>query len=73
MAFRAFEHQARKKLLILNAADSLKALKSPPGNHLEALQHNRLGQYSIRINNQWRLCFEWIDGHAENVEIVDYH
>jgi proteic killer suppression protein len=71
--FRAIERQARRKLLILNAAFSLHDLRSPPGNRLEALKGNRLGQHSIRINEQWRICFMWRSGGAENVEIVDYH
>jgi proteic killer suppression protein len=71
--FRAIERQARKKLLLLNAAGALNDLRSPPGNRLEALKRNRLGQHSIRINDQWRICFVWRDGSAENVEIVDYH
>lgn len=58
---------------MLNAAQSLYDLKTPPGNRLEALQRDRFGQYSIRINNQWRLCFKWQDENAFNVEIVDYH
>ena len=71
--FRAIERQARKKLLLLNAAGALNDLRSPPGNRLEALKRDRLGQHSIRINDQWRICFEWRGGNAENVEIVDYH
>jgi proteic killer suppression protein len=71
--FRAIERQARKKLLLLNAAGALNDLRSPPGNRLEALKRDRLGQHSIRINDQWRICFVWSDGGAENVEIVDYH
>ena len=71
--FRAIERQARKKLLLLNAAGALNDLRSPPGNRLEALKRDRQGQHSIRINDQWRICFEWRDGGAENVEIVDYH
>jgi proteic killer suppression protein len=71
--FRAIERQARKKLLLLNAAGSLNDLRSPPGNRLEALKHDRTGQHSIRINDQWRLCFVWRDGGAEDVEIMDYH
>jgi toxin HigB-1 len=71
--FRAIERQARKKLLVLNAAGALNDLRSPPGNRLEALKRDRIGQHSIRINDQWRICFEWRDGGAENVEIVDYH
>ncbi|WP_434735748.1 type II toxin-antitoxin system RelE/ParE family toxin [Accumulibacter sp.] len=57
----------------LQAAESLDFLRVPPGNRLEALGGDRAGQWSIRINGQWRLCLEWHDGHAWNVEIVDYH
>ena len=64
---------ALKKLLLLDAADSIQDLRSPPGNHLERLSGDRRGQYSIRINERWRVCFEWKTGHAENVEIADYH
>jgi proteic killer suppression protein len=64
---------ARRKLDQLQAAESLDFLRVPPGNRLEALGGDRAGQWSIRINGQWRLCFEWRDGHAWNVEIVDYH
>jgi toxin HigB-1 len=71
--FRAFEVVARRKLLLLNAAGRLDDLKVPPGNRLEALRGSRKGQYSIRINEQWRICFRWIDGNAHDVEIVDYH
>lgn len=71
--FRAIERQARRKLLLLNAAGSLIDLRSPPGNRLEALKGDRKGQHSIRINDQWRICFVWRDGGAEKVEIVDYH
>lgn len=71
--FRQIERKARIKLEILNAALSLDSLRVPPGNRLEALKGDRKGQCSIRINNQWRICFEWIDGDAHNVEIVDYH
>jgi proteic killer suppression protein len=70
--FRAIERVARRKLEMLAAADRLVELRSPPGNRLEALKGNRKGQYSIRINDQWRICFRWADG-AEDVEIVDYH
>lgn len=70
--FRAFERAARRKLETLAAAARLDDLKVPPGNRLEALRGNRKGQYSIRINDQWRICFVWNDG-AEDVEIVDYH
>jgi proteic killer suppression protein len=71
--FRAIERQARRKLLLLHATGSLSDLRSPPGNRLEALKKDRIGQHSIRINKQWRICFVWRDGGAENVEIVDYH
>ena len=64
---------ALKKLLLLDAADSIQDLRSPPGNRLERLTGDRRGQYSIRINEQWRLCFEWKAGRATHVEIVDYH
>lgn len=64
---------AERKLTMLNAAVELRDLRSPPGNRLEALQGNRAGQYSIRINNQWRVCFVWTDEGPMNVEIVDYH
>jgi len=72
-AFRAFERQARRRLLYLNQAMSLNDLRVPPSNHLEALQGNRKGQFSIRINKQWRICFTWQNGHAHHVEIADYH
>ena len=71
--FRAIERQARRKLLLLHSASQLGDLRSPPGNRLEALKGDRRGQYSIRINEQWRICFSWRDGGAEYVEIVDYH
>ena len=71
--FHAIERQARKKLLYLNAAESLKVIGAFPGNHLEALHGDRKGQYSIRINLQWRICFKWKGGDAYGVEIVDYH
>jgi proteic killer suppression protein len=61
------------KLYILNHCATLDELKTPPSNYLEALKHDRLGQHSIRINDQWRICFRWIDGHAHDVEITDYH
>jgi toxin HigB-1 len=70
--FAVFERAARRKLEMLDAANSLDDLKIPPGNRLERLAGDRAGQYSIRINDQWRICFEWNDG-AHNVEIVDYH
>lgn len=71
--FQAFDRAARKKLEMLNAATSLEDLGLIPGNRLEALRGDREGQYSIRINDQWRLCFQWRAGDAYEVEIVDYH
>ena len=65
--------RAVKKLSILHAATSLDSLRIPPSNHLEALSGDRKGQHSIRINNQWRICFRWKDGNAYDVEITDYH
>jgi proteic killer suppression protein len=64
---------ARRKLKWLDAAAELRDLRSPPGNRLEALVGDRDGQHSIRINDQWRICFRWSDGGADHVEIVDYH
>ncbi|MBI5551877.1 MAG: type II toxin-antitoxin system RelE/ParE family toxin [Desulfobacterales bacterium] len=64
---------ARRKLRQIEIAGRLDDLRVPPGNHLEALKGDRTGQYSIRINDQWRVCFCWTDACAENVEIVDYH
>lgn len=65
--------RALQKLRIVDAATSLEDLRNPPGNRLEALKGDRKGFYSIRINDQWRVCFRWIDGGAHDVEIVDYH
>ncbi len=67
------QRRAYKKLLILDAAERLQDLRVPPGNRLEQLSGDRAGQYSIRINDQWRICFQWQDGDAEEVEICDYH
>lgn len=64
---------ANRKLHLLDAATVLDALRVPPGNRLEALKGDRAGQHSIRINDQWRICFRWSDGGAEHVQIVDYH
>jgi proteic killer suppression protein len=64
---------ALRKLRMLNQARELSDLRVPPGNRLEALKGNRSGRYSIRINDQWRLCFSWGDGGPSDVEIVDYH
>ena len=71
--FRSIERVARRKLELLAGASRLEDLRVPPGNRLEALKGKRAGQYSIRINEQWRICFRWIDGNAHDVEIVDYH
>ena len=64
---------ARRKLLYLHDAEDLRDLRSPPGNRLEQLSGDRAGQYSIRINDQWRICFTWLNNEAHDVEIVDYH
>ena len=71
--FRAIERTARRKLLYLNQARTLQDLMVPPGNRLEALRGDRKGQHSIRVNDQWRICFRWLEGHAFDVEIIDYH
>jgi len=67
------QHLARRKLVMLDAAPELNALRIPPGNRLEALKGDRKGQHSIRINDQWRVCFRWKTGDAYDVEIADYH
>ncbi len=64
---------ARRKLLQIDAATVIDTLRVPPGNRLEALDGDRLGQHSIRVNDQWRVCFVWDDGNAYEVEITDYH
>lgn len=71
--FDAIAHIARKKLVMLEAAETIRDLRSPPSNRLEKLKGDRDGQYSIRINKQWRICFKWETGCATEVEIVDYH
>ena len=71
--FKNIERVARRKLQILNAAVALHNLQIPPGNRLEPLAGNRSGQYSIRINDQWRICFIWKEDGPHHVEIVDYH
>lgn len=73
--FEGFRRQAEKRLYILDAATSLADLQALPSNALEAMKGDRKGQYSIRINMQWRICFEWPEGQSgpSNVEIVDYH
>lgn len=74
-AFQGFAEQAERRLAILNAAPTLDTLRALPSNRLEALRGDRAGSYSIRINQQWRLCFVWLDGQTgpSEVEIVDYH
>jgi len=70
---RDIQRTARRKLLYLHEAEDLQDLRAPPGNRLEKLSGDRVGQYSIRINNQWRICFKWRESNAQGVEIVDYH
>ncbi len=65
--------RARRKLIAISISESITDLRSPPSNHLEALKNNRKGQYSIRINDQWRICFKWKSGNAFDVEMVGYH
>lgn len=64
---------ARRKLKLIDAVSKVDELRTPPGNRLEMLSGNRVGQWSIRINEQWRICFKWEDGHVAEVEVVDYH
>ena len=71
--FRNFERVAQRKIAQLKAAESLEFLRTPPGNRLEALRGSRKGSYSIRTNDQWRICFRYRDGDAFDAEIVDYH
>nr|WP_297461069.1 type II toxin-antitoxin system RelE/ParE family toxin [uncultured Halomonas sp.] len=71
--FRAIQHQAERKLQLIDSAATLDFLRSPPGNRLEILKGGRQGQYSIRINDRWRICFRFESGAALDVEIVDYH
>ena len=71
--FKSMERVARRKLLQLHAATTLDSLRIPPGNQLEALRGDRKGQHSIRVNDQWRVCFVWQGDGAAKVEIVDYH
>ena len=70
---RDIQEVARRKLRMLNNASRVDELRIPPANRLEKLSGNREGQWSIRINDQWRVCFEWREGNAERVEICDYH
>ena len=71
--FGAFQRVALRKLLVLDAAEALDDLRIPPSNRLEKLSGDRKGQHSIRVNDQWRICFRWRGGDARDVEIVDYH
>ena len=71
--FNSITTVALRKLAMLDAIQNLDDLRIPPANRLEALKGNRKGQYSIRVNDQWRICFRWENGRALNVEIVDYH
>jgi proteic killer suppression protein len=71
--FKAIERQALRKLDMLDAAPDIRTLATLPGNRLEALKGDRRGQHSIRVNDQWRICFRWSEGHAYDIEIVDYH
>ncbi|PYS82629.1 MAG: hypothetical protein DMF70_07775 [Acidobacteria bacterium] len=71
--FRSISRSARRKLEMMHAAQELNDLRNPPGNRLEMLKGDRAGQHSIRINDQFRICFRWVERHAEDVEIVDYH
>jgi proteic killer suppression protein len=70
---QTLQRSALRRLTFLHGARQLADLLAPPSNQLEQLSGNRVGQYSIRINDQWRICFEWLDGDAYHVEIVDYH
>jgi toxin HigB-1 len=71
--FRNIERAARRKLLQVHAATELRSLRIPPGNRLEVLKGGRKGQHSIRVTDQWRICFTWKSDGAHDVEIVDYH
>ncbi len=71
--WKAIRNQAERKLVQLDAAASLDFLRAPPGNRLEKLKGDRAGQWSIRINDRWRVCFRWVEAEAWDVEIVDYH
>ena len=70
---KEIQETARRKLKQIDAAASIESLRVPPGNRLELLKKDRAGQWSIRINDQWRICFRWADGDATDVEIADYH
>jgi proteic killer suppression protein len=73
LAFREEYCASLRKLRLINRAQALGDLRAPPGNRLEALKGERWGQYSIRVNDQWRICFNWREGGAADVQIVDYH
>lgn len=70
---RNIQNNARKKLILLDSVTEIDDLRVPPGNRLEALKGDRKGQHSMRINDQWRICFKWKDGNSYDVEITDYH
>ena len=70
---RSIQDAARRKLTVIDSSSSVETLRASPGNRLEPLKGNRKGQWSIRINDQWRICFRWVDGAALDVEVVDYH
>jgi len=72
-SFRSIQRQSERKLQLLDMAETISFLRSPPGNCLEALSGDRAGQYSIRINQQWRICFRWENGDVFDVAITDYH
>ena len=72
-SWETFRRVARRKLIMIEAAKNLDDLRNPPGNRLEALKRKRLGQHSIRINDQYRVCFTWTDNKAYDIEIADYH
>lgn len=69
----ALQRKARQKLLMIDAAARITDLRVPPGNRLERLSGDRRDQYSVRVNDQWRICFVWLDGNAHEVELIDYH
>jgi len=70
---KTIQNNARKKLVMLDSVTEMEDLRVPPGNRLEALKGDRKGQHSIRVNDQWRICFKWKDGNSYDVEITDYH
>ena len=70
---RDIQRTARRKLLYLQDAEDIQDLRAPPGNRLEKLSGDRAGRHSIRINDQWRICFKWVEDAAQKVEIIDYH